>query len=213
MTHEPHIPPAHFHIFTPCYDVLNEVLGLGRSFRRVVIETLALKGNECVLDAGCGTGSLLADLLATHPNIRLSGADPDTAALAIARRKLQGDIERVKVIKAPMDRLPFADASFDVVVSTLTFHHIPVERKSASLAECRRLLRPGGRILLADFGPDRARFFSRVALGFLNIFESISDNTRLPNLLAEAGFAQIRLVGRVHLTVMHTGLRGETRPT
>lgn len=200
-----HVPPAHFHFLTPFYDVANELLGLGRRFRRAVIEALELEGTERLLDAGCGTGSLLLDLLAGYPKLRASGVDPDDKALELAKNKLS---ERgVPLHQARMEELPFETGSFDVVVTTLAIHHIPIDRRAASLAECARVLRPGGRILAADFGPDGAGPAARAVVAFLGLFEAVGENARLPLLLSQAGFDDVRLAGRRHLAAFHAGVR------
>jgi ubiquinone/menaquinone biosynthesis C-methylase UbiE len=101
-----------------------------------------------VLDVGCGTGAVLRRLAACLPTARLVGVDPAPRMLAEARKRLDG----VRLEQAAAERLPFADASFDLVVSAMSFDHWADQE--LGLAECVRVLRPGGRLVLADlFAP------------------------------------------------------------
>jgi ubiquinone/menaquinone biosynthesis C-methylase UbiE len=102
-----------------------------------------------VLDVGCGTGALLRRLAARLPDdSELAGVDPAPRMLAEARKRLSG----VRLEQATAERLPFADASFDLVVSAMSFDHWADQE--LGLAECARVLSPGGGFVLADlFAP------------------------------------------------------------
>jgi ubiquinone/menaquinone biosynthesis C-methylase UbiE len=89
-----------------------------------------------VLDVGCGTGALLRRLAARLPEAELAGLDPAPRMLAEARKRLNG----VRLEQGVAERLPFADASFDLVVSVLSFDHW--SDQELGLAECARVLRP-----------------------------------------------------------------------
>ncbi len=99
-----------------------------------------------VLDAGCGTGLLLAALADGRPDARLTGVDLSAGMLAIARRNLlaagTGIADRCTLVQASLDHLPFPDASFDVVTSAFVLQLVP--NRHRALRELRRVLRPGG---------------------------------------------------------------------
>lgn len=95
-----------------------------------------------VLDAGCGTGGLLRLLGQARPDLTLFGLEWDGTAAARARQKSQARIARGSV-----NQLPFADASFNAVVSADVLCHAAVD-PAAALAEFRRVLRPGGLLVL-----------------------------------------------------------------
>ena len=97
-----------------------------------------------VLDVGCGTCALLGLLAARLPGAELAGVDPAPRILAAARKRLDG----VRLEQAAAERLPFADGSFDLVVSAMSFDHWADQ--ALGLAECARVLRFGGRLVLAD---------------------------------------------------------------
>jgi ubiquinone/menaquinone biosynthesis C-methylase UbiE len=101
-----------------------------------------------VLDVGCGTGALLRKLESRLPDgIDLAGVDPAPAMLEVGRTKL-GAASRIRLEKAFAEQLPFPNRSFDLVVSTVSFHHW--SDRPAGLREAGRVLRAGGGILLAD---------------------------------------------------------------
>lgn len=116
---------------------------------RETIARLRLCGTERLLDIGCGTGALLERLSAIHPADQLVGLDPVPGMLATARHKLPPDIE---LHEGWAERLPFADARFDVIILCNMFHYI--DSPGNALAEIRRVLRPGGQLLITDWCGD-----------------------------------------------------------
>jgi ubiquinone/menaquinone biosynthesis C-methylase UbiE len=100
-----------------------------------------------VLDVGCGTGYLLRRLAARVPAaIAFAGVDAAEAMIEAARAA--SDDGRLTFAAGVAEHLPFPDAAFDLVVSTTSFDHWVDQR--AGLAECARVLAPGGRLVLAD---------------------------------------------------------------
>jgi ubiquinone/menaquinone biosynthesis C-methylase UbiE len=97
------------------------------------------------LEVGIGTGLNLPFYPA---NVRLTGIDVSPGMLAIARRRAIQLGQAVELREADAEGLPFPDASFDTVVCTFALCAIPDERRA--VVEMRRVLRPGGRLLLAD---------------------------------------------------------------
>jgi ubiquinone/menaquinone biosynthesis C-methylase UbiE len=100
---------------------------------------------ESILDVGCGTGRLLRRAGARWPAARLIGVDPAEGMIAEARRLTPGATFHLGTAEA----LPLPDASVDLAMSTLSFHHW--RDGAAGLCEVARVLRPGGRFVLADF--------------------------------------------------------------
>jgi ubiquinone/menaquinone biosynthesis C-methylase UbiE len=97
-----------------------------------------------VLDVGCGTGRLLRAVHVRWPAAALLGVDPAPRMVMEARRLLPS----ATFFVAPAEQLPVPDASVDLVLSTVSFHHWSDQR--AGIREIARVLRPGGRMLLAD---------------------------------------------------------------
>jgi ubiquinone/menaquinone biosynthesis C-methylase UbiE len=100
-----------------------------------------------ILDIGCGTGYLLGRLAARVPRARvLAGIDAAPAMIEVARSAATD--ARLRFVVGTAERLPWPDRTFDLVVSTTSFDHWADQR--AGLAECARVLAPGGCLVLAD---------------------------------------------------------------
>jgi ubiquinone/menaquinone biosynthesis C-methylase UbiE len=106
-----------------------------------------------VLDVGCGTGNLLGLLAESAARVEsYAGIDPAPPMLRIAREKPRASPVRGSVLAATAEALPFADGAFDLAVSASTLHDW--SDPHAGLAEIRRILRPGGELLLLDWHRD-----------------------------------------------------------
>lgn len=131
-----------------------------RALLRRMIASLALHGDEQVLDVGCGRGMLLLEAARHLPRGRATGLDlwstrdqSGNAADATTRNaELAGLTERVHIDTGDMRRMPYPDASFDVIVSSLAIHNLPTQTdREQAVREIARVLKPGGRIALLDF--------------------------------------------------------------
>ncbi|MEF9886584.1 class I SAM-dependent methyltransferase [Streptomyces sp. P9-A4] len=123
------------------------------------LDALALRGDEQVLDLGCGRGAVLTAVARRVPKGRVTGVDlwrsvdqsgnTESAAEDNARRERVSD--QVELVTADMRSLPFLDDQFDVVVSSMAIHNIMSARgREEAVQEAYRVLRPGGRLLVAD---------------------------------------------------------------
>jgi ubiquinone/menaquinone biosynthesis C-methylase UbiE len=125
----------------------------GRVYRRIV-ELSGTGPGDRVLDVGCSSGYLVRLLAAAAgPSGSVTGLDPSAAAIAHARRRAPAGASFT--VGVAQDLSAFADGTFDVVTSTLALHHVPARRRQDALREMYRVTRPGGRLLVADFDPDR----------------------------------------------------------
>jgi ubiquinone/menaquinone biosynthesis C-methylase UbiE len=156
---------------------------------------------ERVLDVGCGTGTLAVALAARLPAAVVCGVDADAAILERARAKGAAAGARVEWRQGTAGRLPFAAGTFQCLTMTLVLHHLAPGDKVAALRECRRVLAPGGRIVIADWGRPqdpvmRSAFF---ALQLLDGFTPTSEHARglLPARIAAAGLRDVRRVDRL----------------
>jgi len=116
---------------------------------RETMARLALRPGQRVLEVGCGTGALLEPILKACPDCRLAGIDPVPEMLAVARRRLPPSVE---LREGWAEKLPYADASFDLVVSCNMFHY--VRRPREALSEMRRVLGTGGQLVITDWCDD-----------------------------------------------------------
>jgi ubiquinone/menaquinone biosynthesis C-methylase UbiE len=103
-----------------------------------------------VLDVGTGPGVLLMELARRRPDLRLTGVDLSADMVAAALRNLRDFGERVSARVGDVVDLPFADDSFDVVVTSFSMHHW--DDPAGAVPELARVLRPGGRLYVYDFG-------------------------------------------------------------
>lgn len=149
-THEPYLTAAGTERLAPYYDLMARLGMRERQLKGRVIDLAQLAPGRRLLDLGCGTGTLVLMARRRHPGATVVGVDGDPTILGIARRKAQRAGIPVQLDEGMAYALPYADGSFDVVVSTLTFHHLTPEQEERALAEVRRVLRRGGRLVIAD---------------------------------------------------------------
>lgn len=133
--------------------------GRERAFRERLVDLARIELGEAVLDVGCGTGTLaLAAKRRVGPGGVVYGIDASPEMIARARKKAVKADAGVVFQTAVVESLPFPDARFDVVLSTLMLHHLPRPAREQCVREIRRVLRPGGRLLAVDFAtPTRER--------------------------------------------------------
>ena len=113
-----------------------------------VTRSLPLDGlSGTVLEVGAGAGAVAERIAGENPDVSFSVVDIDPKMVASARERLAG-VPNVVVEQADATALPFADASFDAVLSCLMLHHV-IEWEAA-LAEVKRVLKPGGRLIGYD---------------------------------------------------------------
>lgn len=121
--------------------------------RSLASALLAGRMRGSLLDAGCGTGGFLAWAAETGAFDRLCGIDISAEAVELARET----VPAAELRRAPLDRIPFEDEEFDLVVSLDVLQHLPEGQLDASLKELRRVLRPGGTLLARTNGDRHAR--------------------------------------------------------
>jgi arsenite methyltransferase len=149
---------AAFLLFLAMVMLWSSLVGKMRVRDRLVA-ALALSGQECVLDAGCGRGLALIACAKKLIGGRAVGVDlwaakdlsNNNPKATLANAAAEGVADRVEVETGDITRLPFPDASFDAVVSITTLHNIPSrDLRDQALNELMRVLKPGGRIAIFD---------------------------------------------------------------
>jgi ubiquinone/menaquinone biosynthesis C-methylase UbiE len=162
---------------------------LGGKLRRVresVLKMSELKRGESILDVGCGTGTLALEAYEVVGTTgRVVGVDPAPRQVDRARDKARRRGVAVDFQLGAIEQLRFPDGSFDVVTSTLMMHHLPDGLKRRGLSEIARILKPDGRLLIADADhPMHAGQPSSHGAGSPKV-------DSLPALVAEAGLSRI----------------------
>lgn len=136
------------------YDLLNDLqsFGLHRRWKRRVVELAAVKSGNRALDLCCGTGDLALAL--AHRGVEVVGLDFSGAMLEIAEKRrqknLKAQIQNLKFIRGDAQQIPFPGHSFDIV--TVGYGLRNLTNWEAGVAEMHRVARPGGRLVVLDFG-------------------------------------------------------------
>jgi ubiquinone/menaquinone biosynthesis C-methylase UbiE len=155
---------------------------------RLRTTTLArMQPGDAVLDVGCGTGTLAMEVARRVGRAgRVAGVDPGTEQIARARAKAARRHVPIEFQIGVIEQLPFPDQTFDVVLSTLMMHHLPNALKRQGLAEIARVLKPGGRLVIADFKRKQER------QGQAARFHAGGSNMQdLAALVSDAGFSEV----------------------
>jgi ubiquinone/menaquinone biosynthesis C-methylase UbiE len=136
--------------------------------------------------------------------------------LAPARRKAAEAGVDVRLDEGLADALPYSEAAFDKVLSSLLFHHLPRVTKEAAAREVARILKPGGELHVADFGrpPDAVARLQFLFVQVFDGFENTGDNVRgeLPAIFADAGLNEVRERSRLRVAAGSLSLYSATKP-
>jgi len=113
-----------------------------------------------MLDAGCGTGAVIALLKKKYPKKNYTGIDLSEKMIEVAKKK---NLDKVVFIQGDCEKLPFAKDSFDAITCSMSFHHYP--NPDQFFQNCNRILKSGGRLILRDMTS------SEILLWFMNHIE------------------------------------------
>ena len=197
------IDPSRRDAFTPAfpllglYDLVVRLLARERVWRAALLERLSPRDGELIVDAGCGTGSFLAEIAEIAPRAALIGVDPDERILARACGKLScagASAElRLGYLRDLGALLEWRNAA--KITSSLVFHQVPIEEKRAGPAAMCAALIPGGTVLIADYGLQHTRAMRSLfkLVQYVDGFADTQPNGDgvLPTLMREAGFVEV----------------------
>jgi len=192
-----HTPPLGFAALTPLYDRAIASLTREKTWRSALVDHLGARPGERILDVGSGTGTLAIAVTADEPGCAYCGIDPDREAVEIARRKAAsaGSPATFAVGQFGETGAP-AGERVDAIICSLVLHQVPLAEKRRLVHAMFDQLRPGGRLLLADYGvqPSLAmRVAFRLTVQLLDGRADTQPNADgiLPVLIAEAGFERL----------------------
>ncbi len=183
------------------YDLLEPLCLLSKQaeFDTALIATLQPGPADILLDVGCGTGLLcqkISELLDPGQGGCITGIDAAGKMIEAARKKRGREHCRFEAMAA--EHLDFPDASFDGVISSLFYHHVPLDLKEKSLQEAYRVLKAGGKLVVADMHKPTTFMGALIshASRWLLLQPQIGENIRgmLPELIHGAGFLPPQIV-------------------
>lgn len=151
---------AHF------YDPFLKLTMDEQKFRQKIIELANLRGDEKTLDIGCGTGTLNLMLANSLDKGATYGIDVAPKMIEVARKKAQREGKKIEYRIGISTALPYEDNYFDIVFTTLLFHHLNFEEKGKALREISRVLKVDGKYISAEFGQFPDDFFHGIILRF-----------------------------------------------
>jgi demethylmenaquinone methyltransferase/2-methoxy-6-polyprenyl-1,4-benzoquinol methylase len=145
---DPANPPFSFSDIAPRYDALNRLMSLGcdRRWRAIAARAVKMPAGGSVLDVGTGTGDMALALVHQHDGATIVAVDSSTVMLRVGREKREAT--KIRWARGDGLRLPFPDEYFDAVTSAFLLRN--VTDVPAILAEQRRVVRPGGRVVCLE---------------------------------------------------------------
>ncbi|CAM4126367.1 Demethylrebeccamycin-D-glucose O-methyltransferase [Mycobacterium basiliense] len=198
--HRDYLPAAGHDALLPGYDLLAGLLGMNKVYRRLIAQAEVVEGQR-ILEIGCGTGNLTLRVKRAHPSVEAVGSDPDPLALHRARRKARL-VSGIRFDRGYAQQLPYGDAEFDRVLSSMMLHHIDNEKKPIAAQEIFRVLRPSGSLHLVDIGGDmtaRDGLASRLIMHCHHAAGNLGDS--IPRLLRAAGFDVAEVAAQRHVVL------------
>jgi ubiquinone/menaquinone biosynthesis C-methylase UbiE len=140
-----------FVVWSRSYDrSILQTLLFGPSHRALIKRVRAVGADRPlrVLDIGCGTGVFATRLREAFPDFEIYGIDLVADMIKVGQSRWRMHSEHLLPVQADSERLPFGPGSFDMVTCANSFHHYP--RQHRAVAEMRRVLKPGGRLMIVD---------------------------------------------------------------
>ena len=184
-----YIPAFRYGWLTPFFDLFIRLTAPELTFKRRLVEEANIEKGHRVLDLGCGTATLTIIIKELYPEAHVIGLDGDPKVLKIAQAKIAKTGLEIKLDQGMAFELPYPDNSFDRVLSSLLFHHLTRENKVRTLEEVYRVLRPGGKLIIGDFGRPNNTAMYLISL-VMRRLEETEDLIKglLPEMLRRAGF-------------------------
>lgn len=183
-----YIPALSYRFLTPFFDFIQKYIVRDVRYKTLLIEQANVRPGGKVLDLGCGTGTLAIMAKEMQPAAKVSGLDADPDMLKVAKYKAAEQNIEVTFDEGFTNKLPYPDASFDIVMSSIMIHHLETPDKEKTAQEVFRVLKPGGELHIIDFGKP-VSWYGKLLGPFLHNFEEANDNIdgKLPGMFDAPG--------------------------
>ncbi len=181
--------------WTSPHDIFFGLMGLGANGAnsRMIVEMAKTKLGDKVLDVGCGTGDLtLTAASYVGKSGSAYGIDASPEGIDLAQTKARRTGSEAVFDVGLMEKIPYPESSFDIVISRLVIHHLPGDLKGRGIAEVYRVLKPGGLVFLADFKPPTNEVLAHLVTALLGHKVMMQSNLEdiLPTL-KKTGFVDV----------------------
>ena len=189
------IPALGYHWLTDLYDLAIKLTMPEKKFRSKLVNLLEPEARDEILEFGFGTGQNLVAIFQRNMATQVQGLDIDPKVQAIAERKLNDIGAKMQLDLYDGGQFPYADGSFNKAFSSLVFHQLDGPTKQHCLNELFRVLKPGGTLLIADWGEAKNRLM-RLAFYLVQLldgFKTTNDNVigLMPEFIMKAGFREV----------------------
>lgn len=192
MEKQKYIPALGYDFLSDYYDLAIKLTMPESKFREKLVDWVDPQPGEHILEFGFGTAANLVLLKQKQGQVILEGVDIDPKILAIAEHKLAKHQIELPLHLYDGKILPFADSSFDKVYSSLVFHQLDAPTKTIALIELHRVLKPNGKLIIADWGKAKNRHMRTAfyLVQLLDGFNTTNDNVKglMPDFIRKAGF-------------------------
>ncbi|MDO9027716.1 MAG: class I SAM-dependent methyltransferase [Candidatus Roizmanbacteria bacterium] len=200
-----YIPALGYDFLTGLYDTAIRLTMPEKKFRNLLIERIDPQPDENILEFGFGTGANLVLASQKSPLSHFYGLDIDPKVKEIAFSKLKSKNLHPELHIYEGTVFPYEDQTFDKVYSCLVFHQLDDEAKMECLKEIHRVLKPGGKLTIGDWGKAKSQWMRTVfyTVQLLDGFETTTANVRglLPNYIREAGFHDVKETGFINTLI------------
>lgn len=192
MDEPKYVSALRFKWLTPLYDFFVGITMPERKIKQALINASFLTDYATVLDFGCGTATLTMMAKEHRPSVTITGIDIDKTILIRATENIGKKKLDINLISYSGEHLPFADSSFDRIISCLVFHHLESPVKQKVLAELFRVTKTGGQLIIADFGRSES-WFQRLLFNLIRCldgFRPTEANAKglMPFMISSSGF-------------------------